>query len=255
MTALHTSRYERNRIYISAEVQKQLKRFRVLLAGCGIGSMIAECALRMGFENITLVDGDKVELTNLNRQNYGMADIGTSKVEALQKRLLAINPDANITVHNDFITNENLGSLVESHDVAVNALDFDTDIPFRFDELCQSRNIPILHPYNLGWAGLVYLVMPRGSNLRSLSADYRQFEKAAVQYLLEQLENKPHTREWLSRVLSEYASEGGVMSPPQLPTGSYLLAGSCAHLLYKIAVGASVKAFPEFYLFGLEDNV
>jgi len=62
-------RYSRNRIYVTLEEQEKIKRYRILLGGAGIGSIIAECALRFGFENITIVDGDRVELSNLNRQN------------------------------------------------------------------------------------------------------------------------------------------------------------------------------------------
>ncbi|TGX79503.1 hypothetical protein E5358_14850 [Palleniella muris] len=68
-------RYSRNRIYVNAEEQKKVRNTRILLGGAGIGSIIAECALRFGFENITIVDGDKVELSNLNRQNYTEGDI------------------------------------------------------------------------------------------------------------------------------------------------------------------------------------
>ena len=53
--------YSRNRIYIKPDEQEKIKHFRVLLGGAGIGSIIAECALRMGFETITIIDGDKVE--------------------------------------------------------------------------------------------------------------------------------------------------------------------------------------------------
>ena len=63
-------RYCRNRIYVKESEQEAIKKYRILLGGAGIGSIIAECALRFGFENITIVDGDKVELSNLNRQNY-----------------------------------------------------------------------------------------------------------------------------------------------------------------------------------------
>ena len=62
-------RYSRNRIYISDEEQQRIKQVHILLGGAGIGSIIAECALRFGFENITIVDGDKVDESNLNRQN------------------------------------------------------------------------------------------------------------------------------------------------------------------------------------------
>jgi len=63
-------RYIRNRIYVSDDEQEQIRTTRLLVGGAGIGSVIAECALRFGFEDIVIVDGDKVELSNLNRQNY-----------------------------------------------------------------------------------------------------------------------------------------------------------------------------------------
>ncbi len=63
-----------------------------IFGGAGIGSIIAECALRMGFETITIIDGDKVEKSNLNRQNYRLEDVGNYKAESLAKRLLSINP-------------------------------------------------------------------------------------------------------------------------------------------------------------------
>jgi tRNA A37 threonylcarbamoyladenosine dehydratase len=68
--------YRRNFLYISESNQEKIKNFRILIGGCGLGSVIAECALRLGFENLTVIDGDKVELSNLNRQNYTQKDIG-----------------------------------------------------------------------------------------------------------------------------------------------------------------------------------
>jgi tRNA A37 threonylcarbamoyladenosine dehydratase len=59
-------RYARNRIYLSEDEQSKLKKIRLLLGGAGIGSVVAECALRLGIENITIVDGDVVEISNLN---------------------------------------------------------------------------------------------------------------------------------------------------------------------------------------------
>lgn len=86
-------RYNRNRIYVSEEEQDKTRETRILLGGAGIGSIIAECALRFGFEDIVIVDGDKVELSNLNRQNYEKRDIGKSKAECLAKRLQRGNQD------------------------------------------------------------------------------------------------------------------------------------------------------------------
>lgn len=59
-------RYSRNRLYVSEREQSIIKYYKIFLGGAGIGSIVAECALRLGFEHITIVDGDKVEESNLN---------------------------------------------------------------------------------------------------------------------------------------------------------------------------------------------
>jgi molybdopterin/thiamine biosynthesis adenylyltransferase len=250
------NRYKRNRIYISDSEQIRIKKFKVLVAGCGIVSVIAECALRLGFENITIIDGDKVELTNLNRQNYIYTDIGKTKAESIVMRLRSINPDANVKVNDQFITNDNVTSLINQCDAAINALDFTSDIPFVFDEICQSKKVPVLHPYNVGWAGLVFVVMPDGENFSFLSKEFHQFEKTVVNHVLESIDvQHNNTKDWLTHILSEYQKEGGELPPPQLSIGSYLLAGGCTQLLYKLTLNLSVKRFPEFYFFGLEDTI
>ena len=127
-------RYSRNRIYVSDEEQLRIKNFKIVLGGAGIGSIIAECLLRFGFETLTIVDGDIVEESNLNRQNYTYNDIGVSKVKALKKRLMEINPDANINTIESFIDHDNVEDIVKGHEIAINALDFKSDIPFVFDE-------------------------------------------------------------------------------------------------------------------------
>ena len=93
-------------------------------------------------EYITIVDGDKVEESNLNRQNYVKSDIGKFKAETLRKRLLKINPTAKITCHNVYITKDNVYELLKEHDIAINALDFQSDLPFVFDKLCSYMQIP-----------------------------------------------------------------------------------------------------------------
>ena len=70
------NRYQRNRLYVSEEEQARMKHTPILISGAGVGSIIAECALRFGFESLTIVDGDIVEESNLNRQNYTTDDLG-----------------------------------------------------------------------------------------------------------------------------------------------------------------------------------
>ena len=154
---------------MSEKEQSVIKDYKIFLGGAGIGSIVAECALRFGFEHITIVDGDKVEQSNLNRQNYTENDIGRYKAECLAERLLSINPDAQIDYHTEFLNPNNIEEMLNGHNVAINALDFKDDTPFVFDRICKERKIPVLHPYNFGWAGFVTIVDPLGHSLSELA--------------------------------------------------------------------------------------
>ena len=213
-------RYSRNRIYVTPEKQRMIKDYRILLAGAGIGSIIAECALRFGFENITIVDGDVVELSNLNRQNYTVADIGKFKAEALKERLLEINPNANITAINIFIDENNIEELVKDADVAINAIDFKSDIPFVFDEWCQKYNVSVIHPYNI--------------------SNYFKFWT----------QPKP----WIEELIKQFKEEEFVIPPPQLSIASWIVGGLVTNIIFWIATGQKIKRYPKFYLSSIIDD-
>jgi molybdopterin/thiamine biosynthesis adenylyltransferase len=242
-------RYNRNRIYVRENEQKIIKDTKILLGGAGIGSIIAECALRFGFENITIIDYDKVELSNLNRQNYTEGDLGKYKAEMLAKRLLSINSNAKITVHNCFVDNDNVESFVKVCDVAINALDFNSDIPFVFDNVCKKYNVPVLHPYNLGWAGFLSVVMPDGIQLSQLSENLHQFELCIAEYVFKYSKFwNISNNEWLEKVLREYKNEDNILPPPQLSVASWIVAGLCTNVIYNLVTGKEVKVFPKFYI-------
>lgn len=241
--------YSRNRIYIKPDEQGVIKDYSILLGGCGIGSVIAECALRLGFEKITIVDGDKVELSNLNRQNYVKKNIGVDKTEAIKERLLSINPNAEITIHNCFIDDDNIESIISDHKIAINALDFTSDIPLKFDELCKEKGIPVLHPYNLGWGALVAVISPQGLTLDSIAKDDEKFnEVKMVEYVTSYMKFWGKPQKWIEDIVEEYKKEKEVLPPPQLSIASWLVASVCTHILFNIATGKPVKTFPEFYM-------
>lgn len=248
-------RYIRNRLYLNNNEQETIKNCPIILGGSGIGSVIAECALRLGFERITIIDGDQIELSNLNRQNYTEKDISTNKVDAIKNRLLAINSDAKINVYNEFITEDNVQEFIEGHQIAINALDFSSDIPLLFDEECQKNNIPILHPYNLGWGGLVTVITPKGLSLNSIKKQNENFnEVTVVKYATNYLKfwNNPH--EWIDEILEKYIHEEETLPPPQLSIASYTVAAMCTHLLFNIATKKEYKEFPKFYLSTIMNN-
>lgn len=94
------------------------------IAGCGgLGSNAAVALVRAGIGKLILVDFDKVEESNLNRQYFFQSDIGSVKVEALSKHLKNINPNVDLEIHNEKITPENIEKLFKSVDVLIEAFD------------------------------------------------------------------------------------------------------------------------------------
>jgi molybdopterin/thiamine biosynthesis adenylyltransferase len=144
----------RNDGYISSETQQKLRRLRLLVAGCGIGSSFAEMAVRLGMENVILADGDTVSDTNLNRQFFSAADIGQPKVKSLAARLLAINPNARIIEFDQNLDSENTSSLVAKADLVFDTIDFlDLAAIVGLHDECRLQGKPIITAIAVGWGG------------------------------------------------------------------------------------------------------
>ncbi|MCK4245610.1 ThiF family adenylyltransferase, partial [Candidatus Bipolaricaulota bacterium] len=96
-----SDRYLRQRILpeIGEEGQQRLAQARVLIAGCGaLGTNLADLIARAGVGQITVVDHDRVELGNLQRQALmGEADLGRPKAQAVAKALTAINSESEVS--------------------------------------------------------------------------------------------------------------------------------------------------------------
>ncbi|MCL2683130.1 MAG: ThiF family adenylyltransferase [Bacteroidales bacterium] len=239
--------YCRNRIYINKNEQQRMRDFKIVFGGLGLGSVIAECALRMGFETLHLIDGDSVELSNLNRQNYTQNDIGKPKCEALYRRLKQINPNANITYSNVYLTAENLCEHLTGADIAINAIDFTSSAPLIFDDVCFAMNIPVVHPYNLGYGGLACVLTKESANLRSLSQTFEGMEINVANHVLNVLEKKGLYINAFKDMLTEYIAEQGKEQPPQLSIGAWLLGGLCTDIFLKILRNKQIFIFPDFY--------
>ena len=119
--------FSRSEALLGAEVMEALRSKRVILFGVGgVGSYAAECLIRTGLMHLTIVDGDTVQPSNLNRQLPAtQATMGMPKVEALKTRLLAINPNAEIVAIPEFYhaDNENLKSQILNHQFVIDAID------------------------------------------------------------------------------------------------------------------------------------
>lgn len=108
----------------SEAVQKKLEEAHVAICGLGgLGSNIAYFLTRIGVGHLHLIDFDKVDPSNLNRQQYAMEHLGMYKTQALSQQLLAIDPYIDITTDCLCITEENAGSLFDKETIICEAFD------------------------------------------------------------------------------------------------------------------------------------
>lgn len=121
-----TDQFERLRLLIGDEGLNKLKSSRVAVFGLGgVGGHLAEALVRSGIGAIDLIDDDTVSLTNLNRQAVAYhSTLGMAKTEAAKIKLLDINPDCKITVHNKFFTPETSSDFdFSAYDYVADAID------------------------------------------------------------------------------------------------------------------------------------
>lgn len=109
------------------ERQEKFSRANVIIFGLGgLGSHIAVLLARAGvgyLGHIHLVDFDKVELTNIHRQNYDLADIGKYKPDALKHHLLTVNPYLDVVTTRKKVTEKDVGELIQGNSIVVEAFD------------------------------------------------------------------------------------------------------------------------------------
>lgn len=111
---------------IGEEKLKEIERKKILLIGVGgVGSYALEALIRNGFFDITIVDFDIIDLSNLNRQLMtDSTNIGKYKVDEAKKRALLINPNINIQTINEKLNKENLRNLLnQNFDYIIDACD------------------------------------------------------------------------------------------------------------------------------------
>jgi molybdopterin/thiamine biosynthesis adenylyltransferase len=150
---------------IAPEHQQILRTARVLIAGTGAeGSSTAICLARLGVGHFRLADIDDFEVKNLNRQFGCYHDtIGTSKVEAVAKEILRINPEAEVDVIPEGVTAENAGTLVEGASCVVGGLDmYAPEAGLALDLAARAANLFIVTGLSLGFRNDIYVFSPQG---------------------------------------------------------------------------------------------
>ena len=109
----YMSQFERLELLINNKIDNIHKKHVLVIGLGGVGSYAIEALIRSGIENITIVDGDKISLTNLNRQLMTYHNnIGKYKTDEIEKRILSINSNCKITKITEFINLENINKLL-----------------------------------------------------------------------------------------------------------------------------------------------
>lgn len=114
-----------NRLYGEKSSEILSKKSVIVFGVGGVGSFVCEALIRSGIGNLTIVDPDFVDITNLNRQIQATHDtLGKKKVFAMKDRLKTINPNAKICAFDIFVDQTNIDSFkIEEYDYCVDAID------------------------------------------------------------------------------------------------------------------------------------
>ena len=118
--------FRREELLLGADMMEVIASKRVIIFGVGgVGSWCAESLVRSGIEQLTIVDSDRVCMTNVNRQLMATTKtVGKVKVDVLKERLLDINPAANITAIQDIYSAETAESFhLSSYNYIIDAID------------------------------------------------------------------------------------------------------------------------------------
>jgi molybdopterin/thiamine biosynthesis adenylyltransferase len=128
------------------EGQKKLKAAKVAVAGIGgLGCPASIYLTAVGVGKLVLIDKEKFELNNLNRQILGwQKDIGKAKAEVAKEKLEALNPEVEVEAVVAEITKQNVQNVIGSVDVIIDGQD-NWKTRFIINEYCVTHNIPFIH--------------------------------------------------------------------------------------------------------------
>jgi molybdopterin/thiamine biosynthesis adenylyltransferase len=160
-------RYARNMRTFSLSDQAALLKSHAGVVGLGgLGGTVTEILARMGVGRLTLIDGDRFEDSNLNRQLLSsLANLSMPKADAAAQRVRQINPSTDVTVHACFLTAENATGLLAGCDVVVDCLD-NLRTRFEVEDACRLIGCPMISAAVAGASGHITAIFPQDRGLR-----------------------------------------------------------------------------------------
>lgn len=138
--------FTRTSLLIGEDNLNKLINSKVIVFGVGgVGTYVVESLVRSGIGNISIVDFDVVDITNINRQIIALhSTIGKKKVEVMKERMLDINPSINVTIYDTFVSYETIDNFnMADYDYVIDCIDNVTG-KLLIIENCIKKNVKII---------------------------------------------------------------------------------------------------------------
>ena len=177
------------RVYGNEELQK-IRNTHICVVGIGgVGSWVVEALARTGVQHITLIDGDDISRSNMNRQCHTLeSTIGKMKVEVMKQRVLDINPDCHVRAVKQYLGDDNIFDLLlpdasQPFDCVIDAID-----RIKYKALmiyfCKRNQLPVIATGGAGG-----LTDPTQIEVKDLSRTWNDPLASAVRLALRQVHN------------------------------------------------------------------
>ena len=171
LTNEQQERYKRNLLLpqVGSEGQQRLLNSRVLIIGAGgLGSPVALYLAAAGVGTIGIVDSDRLDLSNLQRQVlHTTADVGRPKVDSARDHITALNPDVRVVTYYCFFGPDNAQSILADYEIVVDATD-NSQSKFFINDACVKAGKPLVHGGINQFSGNVMTILPGTATYRDL---------------------------------------------------------------------------------------
>ncbi len=171
----------RNKGIVTDEEQEKIKNATVAVGGCGsIGGNIVEPLVRMGVRRFILCEPDAFDVSNLNRQQCFVQDVNVNKAEAVARKVKMINPDIDIQLELNGVTEENADRIAQEADIIYDGVDVTTQKPLYFKYLlhkhAQKHRKPVISGYDMAGAQLIVTYDYRDPSTRLFHGSIKESE-------------------------------------------------------------------------------
>jgi len=142
--------------------QERILQGKVLIVGVGgIGSPLALYLAAAGVGKMGLVDSEKIELNNLQRQIiHSTKEMGSPKVDSARAKITSLNPEVKVKTYKTRLTAQNVLEIIQGYDIICDCTD---NFPARYliNDVCVLSNKPLVHASVLGFDGQIMTIVPK----------------------------------------------------------------------------------------------